>query len=686
MLAFVTAMRLFPLFFLLAHHGGDFVAGYDSLHSRSLNYTGPYADGGSWTSGFAQAKFLVDQMVNITTGQTGKCVGATGEVPRLNLTALCYEDGPVGVRPARRVSQFPAGITTAATWNRKLMAARATALGQEFHDKGVSQRRSRIPSPISNDLLGPVTGGPLGRTPYGGRNWEGAFPYLNDVASYLSVKYAQEQGVLACVKHYIGYEQETFRNVYNLTEEYSVFPALQQLPISSNIDDKTVHEVYLWPFAEAVRAGAGAAICSYNEVNQTHSCANDHTLNQLLKTELRFQGAVVSDWGGTWDTAASAVGGLDVSMPGSGTAYGGLFGHFYGDELTALIKNGTIPEVRLDDMALRALAPIFQYQDPNTYPQPSFDVSDLTIPTNNVRRDHHIIIREIAPSSMSTLAVIGEDASASPYGATSCGARGDGGTGCLIENNRTMSMGGGSGWAYPPYTIDPLAAINAYVRQDGPDINQHLENWDLDAAALQASSRSETALVFINAYAKEGGDRHNLTAVMHIPGPVLVENWIDHENVTAVVIAHLPGQESGNSLVPVLWGERSPSGKLPYTVARNESDWPPNGIVFDPVFAPQSNFSEKILVDYKWFDAKNITPRWEFGFGMSYTTFSFGDLSIAKTFSADNTSIQPTAEPFVRLPSDAGSSMYDVLYTATLEVMNTGWVNGAEVAQLYTWA
>jgi beta-glucosidase len=91
-------------------------------------------------------------------------------------------------------------------------------------------------------------------------------------------------------------------------------------------------------------------MCSYNEVNQTHSCANDHTLNQLLKTELRFQGAVVSDWGGTWDTAASAVGGLDVSMPGSGTAYGGLFGHFYGDELTALIKNGTIPEVRLDDM------------------------------------------------------------------------------------------------------------------------------------------------------------------------------------------------------------------------------------------------------------------------------------------------------------------------------------------------
>ncbi|KAJ7109836.1 putative beta-glucosidase [Mycena epipterygia] len=691
---------------------GNLVSGYDSLYARAVNYTGPYADGGSWTHEFAQAKALVDQMtieekVNITTGYTGKCVGFTGEVPRLNLTALCLQDGPVGVRPARRVSQFPAGVTTAATWNRDLIAARASALGREFHDKGV------------NIWLGPVTGGPLGRSPYMGRNWEGFSPdsYLNGVASYLTVKHAQEQGVLTCAKHYIAYEQETFRNAFNLTEEYSVFPALEQLPISSNFDDKTAHEVYLWPFAEAVRAGSGAIMCSYNEVNQTHSCANDHTLNQMLKTELGFQGAVISDWGGTWDTESSAIGGLDISMPG--TAYDGLFGNFYGDELTALVKNGTVSEARLDDMILRVLTPIFQHQDLDTYPQPSFDVRDLTVPTNNVRRDHYKIIREIgeeaitlvknnrksggglplpAPGSMRSLAVIGEDASASPYGATSCG---DGGTSCLIENNGTMTTGGGSGWAYPPYTIDPLAAINAYVRIDGPDINQHLENWDLAAAALQAS-RSETALVFINAYAKEGGDRHNLTAysngdalvsaiaavnnntiiVMHIPGPIIVEDWIDHENVTAVVIAHLPGQESGNSLVPVLWGETSPSGKLPYTVAKNESDWPPNGIISDPVVAPQSNFTEKLLVDYKWFDAKNITPRWEFGFGMSYTTFKFGNLSLTATFKADKTSIQPTAESFVQ-SSHAGNSMYDVLYTASIKVTNTGSVHGAEVAQLY---
>ncbi|KAJ7647678.1 putative beta-glucosidase [Roridomyces roridus] len=654
----------------------------------------------------------IAEKVNVTTGFNGNCVGQTGQVPRLGLTALCLEDGPLGVRPVRRVSQFPAGVTTAATWNRDLMAARGTALGQEFHDKGV------------NIWLGPVTGGPLGRSPFGGRNWEGfgSDPYLHGVASYMTVQAAQAEGVVTCSKHYIAYEQETFR------DGFTILTSTNQLPISSNLDDKTAHEVYLWPFAEAVRAGTGTIMCSYNEVNGSHACADDHTLNQVLKQELGFQGAILSDWGGTWDTESSALAGMDVTMPGSG--FSGFLGDFFGDELVALVENGTVPEARLDDMVLRVLTPILQHQDLSTYPQPTFNANDITAPTNNVRRDHYKVIQAIgqeaitlvknnrktggglplpAPASMSSLAVIGEDASASLYGATSCG---NSGSSCLIENNGTVTTGGGSGWAFPPYTIDPLAAINAFVCADGPDINQHLENWDLGAAAMQAS-QSEAALVFISAYATEGTDRLNLTAysqgdalveaiaavnkntivIMHIPGPIIVESWIDHPNVTAVLVAHLPGQESGNSLVPVLWGQASPSGKLPYTFAKQESDWPPNNIVSTDVFAPQADFTEKLLFDYKahlfhfrqirWFDAKNITPRWEFGFGLSYTDFTYGELSIAKTFKVDNTSIQPTSEPFLKSTTNPGSSMYDILYTATITVKNTGSVSGAEVAQLY---
>ncbi|KAJ7116843.1 glycoside hydrolase superfamily [Mycena crocata] len=409
-------------------------------------------------------------------------------------------------------------------------------------------------------------------------------------------------GLLVCAKHYIAYKQETFCNPYNLTEEYTVFPPLEQTPISSNFGDRAAHEPL---FAEAITAGPGDHHVQLNEINQTHACADDHTLNHLLKGELGFQGSVISDWGGTWDTAASGIGGLDISMPG--TAYDGLFGKCYGDELTALVKNGILSEARLDNM-------------------PSFDVHDLTIATNNVRWDHYKVIRTTGEEAITLVKNNHKSGSSLPfpvpasmtrmllplYGATSCG---DGGTVCPIKNNGTLAMRGGSSWAHPPYTIDPLTAINVYVRVDGPDINQHLEHWDLAAAALQASC-SKTALLFINAYAKEGGDRHNLTSY-----------------------------SNGDALCP--------GGKLHRGTAHR-------------------------LQACQRFDAKNITPRYEFGFGMSYTTFKYGNLSVVQTFKADKTSIQPTAEAFVQ-QSHPGNSMYNILYTATIKVTNTGEVQGAEV-------
>ncbi|KAF7363563.1 putative beta-glucosidase [Mycena sanguinolenta] len=710
--AFVAAV-------LLAH--SSLVSSYEFLYPRLENYTGPFANGGTWTKGFAQAKALVDQMtieekVNITTGYTGKCVGFTGEVPRLNLRGLCLQ-----VRTMTNAAHFTephADIWRCCDVARMVQADRDVESGFDgcprccprpgnFTTKELTFGKNSCYLYPSVNFSPTLQAGPCDRRSTrqksfwwqklgGFRSRLVRFPlskktfvlidlcrYLNGVASYLTVTNAQEQGVISCAKHFIGYEQETFRNPYGLPDP--AFPPFVQSPISSNFDDRTAHEVghLLKLFGQR-----SERLCVLmNLVDDIHSCADDHTLNYLLKTELGFQGTVISDWGGTWDTESSAIGGLDVSMPGTG--FNGLLGDFFGDQLVALVQNGSVSEARLDDMAIRTLTPILQYQDLSTYPEPSFDVRDLTIPTNNVRRDHYKVIRAIgqealtlvknnrqsggglpfpAPSSMGSLAVIGEDAGPSPYGATSCG---DTGNDCLIENNGTMTIGGGSGWAYPPYTIDPLAAINAFVAADGPDINSHLENWDLAAAAFPGQSVGGGVAV-----------NNNTIVVMHVPGPVLVEEWIDHENVTAVLVAHLPGQESGNALVPVLWGETSPSGKMPYTVGKQVSDWPPHTISSDPVISPQANFTEKLMVDYKWFDAKNITPRFEFGFGLSYTTFKFGALSIAQTFKADNTSVQPTAEPFAK-QSDPGSSMYDILYTATIDITNVGAVQGAEVAQLY---
>lgn len=188
-----------------------------------------------------------------------------------------------------------------------------------------------------------------------------------------------------------------------------------------------------------VRSGTTTVMCGYNEVNGSNACADDYTLNKVLKQELGFNGAVVSDWGGTHQTLGSALNGLDVSlnekkrsdretlrfspvlisifltsaifwfhfrsqvsMPGS--AYGGVYGNFFGqDELVPLVKNNSVPEERLDDMVMRILTPALELQDLDEYPLPSFDVRNMNLPTNNVRKDHYKIIQQIAEESITLL-------------------------------------------------------------------------------------------------------------------------------------------------------------------------------------------------------------------------------------------------------------------------------------------
>lgn len=174
----------------------------------------------------------------------------------------------------------------------------------------------------------------------------------------------------------------------------------------------------------------------------------------------------------------------------------------------------------------------------------------------------------------------------------------------------------------------------------------------------------------------------NTIVIFQNSGVRLVEQFIDHPNVTALIFAHVPGQDSGKALVSLLYGDENFSGKLPYSVPRNESDYAglQNATEPDGIYAlfPQSDFSEGVYIDYRAFDAKNITPRYEFGFGLSYTTFEFSDLasSAAANVSTDE---YPTGE----VVEGGQADLWDVVATVSATVTNTGNATGAEVAQLY---
>ena len=164
----------------------------------------------------------------------------------------------------------------------------------------------------------------------------------------------------------------------------------------------------------------------------------------------------------------------------------------------------------------------------------------------------------------------------------------------------------------------------------------------------------------------------------------MVDAWVDHPNVTAIIFGHLPGQDSGRAIVDILYGEVSPSGKLPYTVARNESDYGP---LLAPVltdnasnyrYFPQDDFSEGVYIDYRAFDQQNIEPRYEFGFGLSYTNFEYSDLQITR---ATIGTLDPA--PSRDITPGGHEDLWETIYTISAQVTNTGLIEAAEIAQLY---
>ncbi|KAL1999084.1 hypothetical protein VTN02DRAFT_5073 [Thermoascus thermophilus] len=639
-----------------------------------------------WAESYRKAQEMVQQMtlmekVNITTGtgwQMGLCIGNTGPAMYVGFPSLCLQDGPLGLRFADHITAFPAGITAGATWNRTLMYERGFALGREARLKGV------------NAILGPSMG-PLGKMPAGGRNWEGfgSDPVLQAVGAAHTIRGIQRNGVMATAKHYVMNEQEHFRQPF----EWDLPTAM-----SSNIDDRALHEVFVWPFAESVRAGVVSVMCSYQMVNNTHACDNSKILNGMLKDELGFQGFVQSDWLAQRAGVDSALAGLDMSMPGDGVRWTDGKS-LWGRQLTRAVLNHTVPMERLNDMVTRIVAAWYQMrQDSWKQPPPFGDggpnfsswtdeeigrlyegsgddssavVNRFVDAQGKGKNAHNVIARQVAaegtvlvknadstlplsrdapkPGEKYRVGVYGEDAGPGD-GPNACPDRG-----C---NQGTLASGWGSGAVNFPYLTTPWEALQSAWNAKDVETTSYLTN-EVDDADLKDK---DLCIVFVNSDGGEGfianggihGDRNDLflqkggdnlvqkvangcaggkgttVVVVHSIGPVVLEQWVDLPGVKAVLFANLPGEESGNALVDVLFGDVDASGRLPYTVGRSLDDYGegsnvlyrPNGRV------PQVNFTDGLYIDYRHFDKYGIAPRYEFGFGLSYTTFEFEELGV----------------------------------------------------------
>jgi hypothetical protein len=466
-----------------------------------------------------------------------------------------------------------------------------------------------------------------------------------------------------------------------------------------------------------------------------------------------------------------------------------------GPRLTESIVNGSLPISRLDDMVTRIVATWYHFGQDKGYPEINFsshsksDYGPLYPGSNNPEPSGHVnyhvnvmgnhpqLSRKIAADATALLkndkdtlplkkpmkiGIYGEDAALmNPGGANGCFDRG-----C---NKGTLAVGWGSGSTDFEYLVDPLSAITKKAESYGGKVSSILFN-NATAQMAEDAKKQDICIAFINADSGEGyitwedvaGDRPNLNTqkqgdevvmavaancantvvVVHTVGPIILEKWIDNPNVRSVVWAHLPGIESGNALVDVLFGDVNPSGKLPYTIGKSLADYGPEAAIIyghSQNSSPQQDFTNGVFVDYRYFDKNNITPRYEFGFGMSYTTFKFGQLvtrtrapisalpdkrpapeaqppvyhsTIPKAdevlfppgFTKINRMIYPwlTAANVTKGPypypdgfttkqplSEAGGaeggnpSLWEILATVSTTVTNTGKVAGAEVAQLY---
>src|SRR3984957_11095873 len=547
------------------------------------------------------SKITQAQEIDLVTGASGSSyVGFTTAIGSLCIPALNLEDGPAGVGDGlTNVTQLPAPVDAAATWDTLAEKLYGQVIGTEQAAKGTTID------------LGPTIN--IVRDPRWGRAFEsiGEDPYLNGTLGAAEIQGVQSTGTMAQVKHLAVYNQETNRNT-----------SADNAVVSTEAEQ----EIYLPAFQDAVQQGAASSVmCSYSYINGTAACQNPYLLSTVLRQQFGFTGFVTSDWGATHSTAASpaaaANAGLDMDIPGNDG--------YYGSALASAISGGQVSQATLNSAVSAILTEMFAF---GLFDKPAVGSPAQTATSAADQADALQIAEEgtvllknsgsVLPLSAgkdSSIAVIGPDASTSP-----------------------QTAGGGSAGVNSSGTITPLQGITA-AAPSGVTVSYN--NGSSASSAASAAASASVAVVFANLNESEGSDltsidlgsaQDNLisavaaanpnTIVVLNTGSAVVMPWLSA--VKGVLEAWYPGQEDGTAIASLLFGTADPSGHLTVTFPTSLSQVPASTAAQWPGVNGTVQYSEGVDVGYRWYNAQKVTPLYPFGYGLSYTSFSFSNLKV----------------------------------------------------------